>query len=83
MDRPKPEKIDSQYPGSCSLTGLLLPLAIGAGLLGWYNWARFGSVLETGLRFQLSGINYLEYYNDVFSTKYVLLNLRYYLFTPL
>lgn len=64
------------------LTGLLLPLAIGAGLLGWYNWARFGSVLETGLRFQLSGINYLEYYNDVFSTKYVLLNLRYYLFTP-
>jgi hypothetical protein len=65
-----------------TLTGLLLPLAVGAGLLGWYNWARFGSVLETGLRFQLSGINYLEYYKDVFSTKYVLLNLRYYLFTP-
>jgi hypothetical protein len=64
------------------LTGLILPLAIGAGLLGWYNLARFGSVLETGLRFQLSGINYREYYSDLFSTKYVLLNLRYYLFTP-
>ena len=65
-----------------TLTWVLLPLAIGAGLLGWYNSARFGSVLETGLRFQLSGINYVQYYNVVFSLKYVLLNLRYYLFTP-
>jgi hypothetical protein len=63
-------------------TGLTLPLAIGAGLLGWYNWARFGSVLESGLRFQLSGINYRQYYNDLFSIKYVILNLRYYLFIP-
>jgi hypothetical protein len=65
-----------------NLTGFLLPLALGAGLLGWYNWARFGSVLESGLRFQLSGINYREYYNELFSTRYILLNLRYYLFTP-
>jgi hypothetical protein len=72
----------AQTPAVIVLTGLILPLAISAGLLGWYNWARFGSVLETGLRFQLSGINYLEYYNNVFSTKYVLLNLRYYLITP-
>ena len=64
------------------LVGLISPLVIGAGLLGWYNWARFGSVLETGLRFQLSGINYREYYNELFSIKYILLNLRYYLFTP-
>ena len=64
------------------LAGLILPLVTGAGLLGWYNWARFGSVLESGLRFQLSGINYREYYNDLFSTKYILLNLRYYLITP-
>ncbi len=65
-----------------SLGWLLLPLAVGAGLLGWYNWARFGSVLESGLRFQLSGINYRQYYNDLFSIQYVLLNLRYYLFIP-
>jgi hypothetical protein len=65
-----------------NLTGLLWPLAIGAGLLGWYNWARFGSALESGLRFQLSGINYREYYNELFSARYLLLNLRYYLFTP-
>jgi hypothetical protein len=64
------------------LIGLLLPMAISAGLLGWYNWARFGSVLETGLRFQISGINYRDYYNELFSTRYALLNLRYYLFTP-
>ena len=65
-----------------NLMGLLLPLVIGAGFLGWYNWARFGSPLESGLRFQLSGINYREYYNDLFSVRYFLLNLRYYLFTP-
>lgn len=64
------------------LIGLILPMAISAGLLGWYNWARFGSVLETGLRFQISGINYRDYYNELFSTRYALLNLRYYLFTP-
>jgi hypothetical protein len=65
-----------------NLIWLLLPLAVGAGLLGWYNWARFDSPFESGLRFQLSGINYREYYNDLFSVRYLLLNLRYYFLTP-
>jgi hypothetical protein len=38
-----------------SLAALTLPLAAFAVGLAWFNYARFGSVFETGLRYQLTG----------------------------
>lgn len=35
-------------------TFLLTPLALGALLIGWYNYARFDSPLEFGLRYQIT-----------------------------
>lgn len=64
------------------MSALILPLLLGAISLGWYNWARFGSVFETGLRYQLSGIDYRNYYKDIFLTSYIPVNLKNYLFTP-
>ncbi len=65
-----------------SLVSLILPLAIGVMALGWYNWARFGSVFETGLRYQLSGIDYRDHFQDIFLTSYLPINLKNYLLNP-
>ncbi len=69
-----------------SLTALFIPLALGASALGWYNWARFGSVLETGVKFQLSGweapLIWQEHYAEVFSRKFVMQNLFNYMLAP-
>jgi hypothetical protein len=59
-----------------------LPLALGAILYGWYNYRRFGSPLETGLRYQLTVENLHEYYNLLFSMSYIHSNLHNYLFNP-
>jgi len=63
------------------LLALLLPLGLGAAALSWYNWARFGSVLETGISYQLSG-GFQQHLNDLFSPLYVIQNLANYLFAP-
>jgi len=39
------------------LVCLCAPLAVAAGGLGWYNWARFNSVFELGVTYQLAAIN--------------------------
>jgi hypothetical protein len=57
----------------------LVPFVIIMGILGWYNWARFDSVLETGFRYQLAGPNIQGYYDRLFSPMYVLPNLYNYL----
>ncbi len=59
-----------------------LPLVLGAIFYGWYNYSRFGSPLETGLRYQLTVENLHEYYNLVFSMSYIHSNLRNYLLNP-
>ena len=59
-----------------------LPLALGAILYGWYNYSRFGSPLETGLRYQLTVENLHEYYNLLFSMSYIHSNLHNYLINP-
>jgi len=35
---------------------LALPLLLGAAWVAWYNQARFGSILESGHRYQLTGL---------------------------
>ena len=58
----------------------LLGWAVG---LGWYNLARFGSVFETGHRYQLTGPALPADYSLVISAQYILPNLYNYLFRPL
>ncbi len=59
-----------------------LPLFLGAGGLGLYNLARFGSLLEFGHRYQLTGVNLHADYRFVFSASYILPNLCNYLGRP-
>ena len=53
--------------------------AIGIGL-GWYNYARFGSVTEFGQHYQLTGLN--ERVSHHFSPRFILYNLRVYFAWP-
>jgi len=68
---------------SIQLLSLALPLLVGFICLGWYNWARFGSVTESGLYYQLAGVNLQEHYRELFSAAYVFQNLYNYLFNAI
>ncbi len=61
---------------------LSLPLAFGAISLGWYNWARFGSVFETGFSYQLAGPNLQKNLGNLFSLIYIPQNIYNYLLNP-
>lgn len=62
----------------------LIPFALGMSVLGWYNWARFDSVFETGFSYQLAGPDIQGYHHTLFSTIYVLPNLyNYFLNQPI
>lgn len=62
--------------------GVAIPLLIGGGILAWYNWARFGSIVEFGLTYQLANIDYTNFTN-VFNTSRFPLNAGLYLAHPL
>lgn len=61
---------------------LFIPLIVGAIIIGWYNWARFDSPLEFGLRYQITIFNLNEQANLVFEPGYFFLNLYAYIFHP-
>ena len=61
------------------LIALCSPLILGLAFLGWYNWARFNSVFESGLYYQLSGPFLQKYSHVLFSAQYLLPNLYNYL----
>jgi hypothetical protein len=50
--------------------------------IAWYNWARFGSISETGLYYQLAGPHLQRHYADLFSPVYFLQNAYNYLLNP-
>lgn len=56
------------------------PLVLGFVVLGWYNWARFGSVTETGLTYQLAAVNMGT--DSLFSPIYIFQNLYSYFLQP-
>ena len=60
-----------------------LPLAAGVILYGWYNWARFGSVFETGLRYTLTFLNLNKDINKTFSFNHVFASLWVFLVDPI
>ena len=81
-------RIESRHQITGAVTriaALGLPLLIGIGLLGLYNYVRFGSVIETGLRYQLSKLDHLLIIEGgkLFSAAYILPNMIYYLLAPL
>jgi hypothetical protein len=59
-----------------------LPLALGIVVLGWYNWARFGNVFETGISYQLTTPNLQKYREVLISPLYLLPNMYNYLAAP-
>lgn len=61
------------------LIPLAIPLLLGLVGLGWYNWARFGSITEFGMNYQLAAIDLTANYENIFSTSYILQNLYNYL----
>lgn len=65
------------------LVWLLLPLGLWAGFTASYNYFRFGSVLETGHRYQLTGVAYPPLYRDVTSLQYFIPNFYNYVLRPL
>ena len=62
-----------------TLTG---PLAVCGLFLAWYNWARFDSVFEFGLYYQLAAFNLQANYSILFSRMYLLQNLYNYFLNP-
>jgi hypothetical protein len=58
-----------------------IPLVLGAVCLGWYNWVRFDSLFEFGLKYQLNYLNYLKAH-QFFSTSYLPANLFNYFLNP-
>ncbi|MBI5963269.1 MAG: hypothetical protein HY863_07330 [Chloroflexi bacterium] len=63
-------------------TPLFVPLIVGAIVIGWYNWARFDSPLEFGLRYQITIFNLNEQMNLTFKPDYFLPNIYNYLLQP-
>jgi hypothetical protein len=61
---------------------LLVPLALVACGLCWYNYDRFGSIFEFGHRYQLTGPSLTANYEDISSVKYILPNTYTYIFRP-
>lgn len=61
---------------------LLMPLIIGAGLYAWYNYDRFGDILEFGHKYQLSRMNLHALYDYVLSVSYVPPSVFDYLLNP-
>jgi len=64
------------------LVSLGLPLALSVAMLGWYNWARFGSVTETGFSYQLAPILRRNEYRELWDVRYVLPNIYNYVLQP-
>lgn len=66
-----------------AIIALFLPMFIGAIGLGWYNWARFDSVLETGITYQLAGPDLQKHQHELFSPLYMANNIyNYFLIKP-
>jgi hypothetical protein len=65
-----------------SAAALGIPLLLAVSALGWYNWARFDSILETGIKYQLTNLDYSVFLNS-FSSRNIAGNLSTYLFHPI
>ncbi|HET7144006.1 MAG TPA: hypothetical protein VFI68_08315, partial [Anaerolineales bacterium] len=58
-----------------AFAAVFIPLVLIAGSLFWYNYARFGSILEFGHRYQLTGLSLTADYGDTSSSAYIVPNI--------
>ena len=66
-----------------SILGLGLPIAFALSGIAWYNFARFESIFEFGLYYQLlGGVDLQSFYDSIFSMQFVPQNIYNYLFAP-
>jgi hypothetical protein len=70
-------KLSASIP---SFALILIPLAVIACSLAWYNYVRFGSIFEFGHRYQLTGLSQTEDYGDQVSINYLIPSLYTYMF---
>ena len=61
---------------------LFVPLGIGAIVIAWYNWARFDSPFEFGLRYQVTTYNLNKLWNLTFQLEYFPTNFYVYFLQP-
>lgn len=66
--------------GASSAASLLGPLILCGVLLAWYNWARFGDILEFGHRYQLGRWDKFHQYESVVSLRNAIPNIYNYFF---
>lgn len=81
-------RVDSQWQWkdvAAKVGALALPLSLGIGLLGLYNYIRFDNFLEPGIRYALTtrDLNLLMEEGLLFNIGYLLPNLISYLITPI
>ncbi len=75
---------DSRKAAAVGAAAFVLPFIFGLGLLGVYNYVRFGSMLETGFRFALTPVDLtsLAEKGQLFNVAHLAPNLLYYAVTP-
>ena len=61
---------------------LFVPLGVGAVFIAWYNWARFDSPFEFGLRYQVTTYNLNKLWDLTFQLEYFPANFYVYFFQP-
>lgn len=61
---------------------LITPLIFGGLVIAWYNWARFDSPIEFGLRYQITIYNLNRDSSIVFHPDYLPFNIYAYVFQP-
>jgi hypothetical protein len=59
-----------------------IPLLAGGIALAWYNYARFGDILEFGVSYQLANLDYTQFKDRLFGAQYILVNLKTYFLHP-
>jgi hypothetical protein len=59
-----------------------MPLAVCLFAIGWYNWARFGSVTDTGMAYALAHQDMSLYQDELFSPAYIVQNFYNYMLNP-
>ena len=65
-----------------TLSALFFPLIAGAMTIGWYNWARFDSPFEFGMRYQITIHDLNQLMRLTFQADYFLPNLYVYVLQP-
>ena len=58
-----------------AMLALILPLVIWGAGLAWFNYARFGNILETGHRYQLTRAGVPPDFQGIFSASFILPNI--------